>query len=126
MGTKSFQILRLTSMNYVSLEDRLLGLLLDQLLLLVRGLAGGGQSSSRHYGHSLLFPRHVCQYYLNTKHVGYAREPENDAYCHPRESLKLDTKTIITKHFARLIRKLFTETMVLCIDRCSIFAYRLS
>ncbi|RDW92356.1 hypothetical protein BP5796_01750 [Coleophoma crateriformis] len=51
------------------------------------------------------------------------KETGNEALYHPHENIKLDPKTIVTKHFSRPLKMLFTEPMVTCIAFYASFVY---
>ncbi|PQE04998.1 bicyclomycin resistance protein [Rutstroemia sp. NJR-2017a BBW] len=62
---------------------------------------------------------------LKKKAQRLRQESGNPAYYHPHESLKLDAKTMITKHFSRPLLMLTTEPMVTCIAFYASFVYAL-
>ncbi|KAI9641930.1 hypothetical protein NHQ30_009799 [Ciborinia camelliae] len=62
---------------------------------------------------------------LKKKAAWLRKETGNNAYYHPHEGIKLDAKTIITKHFSRPLLMLFTEPMVTCIAFYASFVYGL-
>ena len=47
------------------------------------------------------------------------------SYWHPHEQVKIDIKSIVTKHLSRPLRMLFTEPMVTCIALYASFVYAL-
>jgi len=49
---------------------------------------------------------------LKRKAQRLRKETGNEMYHHPHEDIKVDPKSIITKHFARPLKMLFTEPMV--------------
>jgi MFS family permease len=62
---------------------------------------------------------------LKRKAQRLRKETGNDALYHPQERVKLSPKTIITKHFSRPLRMLFTEPMVTSIALYASFVYAL-
>ncbi|KAA8569273.1 hypothetical protein EYC84_000934 [Monilinia fructicola] len=62
---------------------------------------------------------------LKEKAVHLRRETGNNAYFHPHEAIKVDAKTMITKHFSRPILMLTTEPIVTCIAFYASFVYSL-
>ena len=60
---------------------------------------------------------------LKRKAAGLRKSTGNQAYWHPHENVKLDFKSIVTKHLARPLRMLFTEPMVTCIALYASFVY---
>jgi MFS family permease len=53
------------------------------------------------------------------------KETGNDKFYHPHENMKLDLKTMITKHFSRPLLMLTTEPMVTCIAFYASFVFAL-
>ena len=53
------------------------------------------------------------------------KETGNPAWHHSHEEMKLDIKSIVTKHLTRPLRMLFTEPMVTCIAIYASFCYAL-
>ena len=62
---------------------------------------------------------------LKRRAVSLRKSTGNSAYWHPHENVKLDFKSIVTKHLARPLRMLFTEPMVTCIALYASFVYAL-
>ena len=62
---------------------------------------------------------------LKRRAASLRKSTENSAYWHPHENVKLDFKSIVTKHLARPLRMLFTEPMVTCIALYASFVYAL-
>ncbi|ESZ96601.1 hypothetical protein SBOR_2968 [Sclerotinia borealis F-4128] len=62
---------------------------------------------------------------LKEKAARLRKETGNNAYYHPHEAIKLDAKTMITKHFSRPLLMLTTEPMVTCIALYASFVYAL-
>ncbi|KAK6607733.1 MFS multidrug transporter [Botrytis cinerea] len=60
---------------------------------------------------------------LKKKAARLRKETGNNAYYHPHEEIKLDAKTIVTKHFSRPLLMLTTEPMVTCIAFYASFVY---
>ncbi len=62
---------------------------------------------------------------LKRKAIRMRKETGNSAWYHPHENQKLDFNSIITKHFTRPLRMLFTEPMVTCIAIYASFVFAL-
>lgn len=62
---------------------------------------------------------------LKRRAASLRKSTGNSAYWHPHEEVKLDFKSIMTKHLARPLRMLFTEPMVCCIAFYASFVYGL-
>ena len=62
---------------------------------------------------------------LKRKAVRMRKETGNNSYYHPHEHQKLDFKSMMTKHFTRPLRMLFTEPMVTCIALYASFVFAL-
>ena len=62
---------------------------------------------------------------LKRRAASLRKSTGNSAYWHPHEKVKLDFKSIVTKHLARPLRMLFTEPMVTCIALYASFVYAL-
>ena len=62
---------------------------------------------------------------LKRRAASLRKSTGNSAYWHPHEKVKLDFKSIISKHLARPLRMLFTEPMVTCIALYASFVYAL-
>jgi MFS family permease len=62
---------------------------------------------------------------LKKKAQRLRKETGDERYYHPHESLKLDAKTMVTKHFSRPLLMLTTEPMVTCIAFYASFVYAL-
>jgi len=60
---------------------------------------------------------------LKWKAQALRKETGNASYFHPHEQMKLDAKSILTKHLSRPLRMLFTEPMVTCIAFYASFVY---
>ncbi|KAF2494871.1 MFS general substrate transporter [Lophium mytilinum] len=60
---------------------------------------------------------------LKWKAQAKRKETGNEAYFHPHEHMKLDAKSILTKHLSRPLKMLFTEPMVTCIAFYASFVY---
>ena len=53
------------------------------------------------------------------------KETGNGKYYHPHENMKMDVKSMVTKHFSRPLQMLVTEPMVTCIALYASFVYTL-
>jgi MFS family permease len=53
------------------------------------------------------------------------KQTGNEKYYHPHEHLKLDARSMVTKHFSRPMLMLFTEPMVTCLALYASFVYAL-
>lgn len=62
---------------------------------------------------------------LKRKAQRLRKETGNSAWHHPHEEMRLDFKSIVTKHFTRPLRMLTTEPMVTCIAFYASFCYAL-
>ena len=62
---------------------------------------------------------------LHRKAQRLRKESGNSAWHHPHEDMKLDLKSVVTKHFTRPLRMLITEPMVTCIAFYASFCYAL-
>lgn len=62
---------------------------------------------------------------LKRRAASLRKSTGNSAYWHPHENVKLDFKSIVTKHLARPLRMLVTEPMVACIALYASFVYAL-
>ncbi|KAI9688050.1 MAG: hypothetical protein M1822_001555 [Bathelium mastoideum] len=62
---------------------------------------------------------------LHRKAQRLRKESGNSAWHHPHEDMQLDVHSIVTKHFTRPLRMLFTEPMVACIALYASFCYAL-
>ncbi|KAK8217587.1 hypothetical protein M8818_001345 [Zalaria obscura] len=71
------------------------------------------------------FPEVYAPYLLKRKAARLRKETGDDRYYHPHEQVKLDPKTMVTKHFARPVKMLITEPMVTCIALYASFVYAL-
>ncbi|KAF2093859.1 MFS general substrate transporter [Rhizodiscina lignyota] len=60
---------------------------------------------------------------LKRKAQRLRKETGNESYWHPHESVKVDIKSIITKHFARPLKMLLTEPIVTCIATYASFVF---
>lgn len=54
---------------------------------------------------------------LKRKAIKLRKDTGNERYHHPHENIKIDFKSIVTKHLARPLLMLFTEPMVACIGK---------
>lgn len=62
---------------------------------------------------------------LKRRAASLRKSTGNSAYWHPHENVKLDFKSIVTKHLGRPLRMLLTEPMVTCIALYASFVYAL-
>ena len=62
---------------------------------------------------------------LKRRAASLRKSTGESAYWHPHEEVRLDFKSIVTKHLARPLRMLFTEPMVTCIALYASFVYGL-
>lgn len=74
---------------------------------------------------AVFFPEVYGPVLLKRRAASLRKLTGNSAYWHPHENVKLDFKSIITKHLARPLRMLFTEPMVTCIALYASFVYAL-
>ena len=70
-------------------------------------------------------PEMYAPYLLKNKAQRLRKEKDDARFYHPHENLKLDVKSVVTKHFTRPIRMLITEPMVACIALYASFVYGL-
>lgn len=73
----------------------------------------------------IALPEMYAPLLLHRKAQRLRKETGNEAIYHPHENLKLDFKTIVTKHFSRPLVMLITEPMVTCIAFYASFVYSL-
>jgi len=71
------------------------------------------------------FPEVYAPYLLKRKAQRLRKETGDDRWHHPHEDVKIDPKSIVTKHFTRPVRMLITEPMVACIALYASFVYAL-
>lgn len=71
------------------------------------------------------FPETYAPYLLKKKAQQLRKETGDSRYYHPHEETKLDVKSMVTKHFSRPLRMLFTEPIVTCIALYASFVYGL-
>ena len=74
---------------------------------------------------AIFLPEVYAPVLLKRRAASLRKSTGNSAYWHPHENVKLDFKSIITKHLARPLRMLFTEPMVTCIALYASFVYAL-
>ena len=74
---------------------------------------------------TVFFPEVYGPVLLKRRAASLRKSTGNSAYWHPHENVKLDLKSIVTKHLARPLRMLFTEPMVTCIALYASFVYAL-
>ena len=74
---------------------------------------------------TVFFPEVYGPVLLKRRAASLRKSTGNSAYWHPHENVKLDFKSIVTKHLARPLRMLFTEPMVTCIALYASFVYAL-
>lgn len=70
-------------------------------------------------------PEVYAPYLLKKKAQRLRKETGDSRYHHPHEDVKIDIKSVVTKHFSRPIRMLLTEPMVTCIALYASFVYGL-
>lgn len=70
-------------------------------------------------------PEMYTPYLLKRKAQRLRKETGDSRYHHPHEDVKIDVKSIVTKHFTRPIVMLTTEPMVTCIALYASFVYGL-
>lgn len=73
----------------------------------------------------IAFPEMYAPVLLKWRAERLRKETGNQALYHPHERMKLDLKTIVTKHFSRPILMLLTEPMVTAIALYASFVYGL-
>jgi hypothetical protein len=71
------------------------------------------------------FPEVYAPYLLKLRAQRLRKETGDERYHHPHEDVKLDFKSIVTKHFARPVLMLTTEPMVSCIAIYASFVFAL-
>lgn len=71
------------------------------------------------------FPEVYSPFLLKKKAQRLRKETGDDRWHHPHEDVKLDFKSVVTKHFARPINMLVSEPMVTCIACYASFVYGL-
>lgn len=70
-------------------------------------------------------PEMYAPYLLKKKAQRLRKETGDSRYHHPHEEMKLDVKSVVTKHLTRPVRMLITEPMVTCIALYASFVYGL-
>jgi len=70
-------------------------------------------------------PEMYSPFLLKKKAQRLRKESGDSRYHHPHEDVKIDPKTIVTKHLTRPVRMLITEPMVTCIAIYASFVYAL-
>lgn len=70
-------------------------------------------------------PELYSPYLLKLKAQRMRKETGDSRYHHPHENVKIDFKSVVTKHFTRPVRMLVTEPMVACIALYASFVYGL-
>ena len=71
------------------------------------------------------FPEVYEPFLLKKKAQRLRRQTGDSRYHHPHESIKLDFKSVITKHFSRPVKMLITEPMVTVIALYASFVFAL-
>lgn len=70
-------------------------------------------------------PELYAPYLLKKKAQRLRKETGDSRYHHPHEDVKIDVKSVVTKHFTRPVHMLVTEPMVTCIAFYASFVYGL-
>lgn len=70
-------------------------------------------------------PEVYAPFLLKQKAQRLRKETGDSRWHHPHEDMKLDVKSVVTKHFTRPVRMLITEPMVTCIALYASFVYGL-
>lgn len=70
-------------------------------------------------------PEVYAPYLLKKKAQRLRKETGDSRWHHPHEEVKIDFKSIVTKHFTRPVKMLVTEPMVTCIALYASFVYGL-
>ena len=73
----------------------------------------------------VFFPEVYPPVLLKRRAAALRKSTGNSAYWHPHEQVKVDVKSIVTKHLGRPLRMLFTEPMVTCITLYASFVFAL-
>lgn len=74
---------------------------------------------------TIFLPESYGPVLLKRRAASLRKSTGNSAYWHPHEKVKLDPKSIVTRHLARPLRMLFLEPMVTCIALYASFVYAL-